>query len=94
MSTVVQRRRGTAAQHATFTGAEGELTVKTDTKELVVHDGVTPGGWTGGGFLQAGTGAVARTAQSKMRDVVSVKDFGAVMVPRMTRRQFKPPSPR
>jgi len=29
-------------------------------------------------FLQAGTSAVARTAQSKMRDVVSVKDFGAV----------------
>ena len=29
-------------------------------------------------FLQAGTGAVTRTAQSKMRDVVSVKDFGAV----------------
>ena len=30
------------------------------------------------GFIQAGTGAVTRTAQSKMRDVVSVKDFGAV----------------
>jgi hypothetical protein len=29
-------------------------------------------------FLQAGTGAVTRTAQDKMRDVVSVKDFGAV----------------
>jgi hypothetical protein len=29
-------------------------------------------------FLQAGTSAVVRTAQSKMRDVVSVKDFGAV----------------
>jgi hypothetical protein len=29
-------------------------------------------------FLQAGTGAVVRTAQAKMRDVVSVKDFGAV----------------
>lgn len=29
-------------------------------------------------FLQAGTGAVSRTGQSKMRDVVSVKDFGAV----------------
>ena len=29
-------------------------------------------------FLQAGTGAVVRSAQSKMRDVVSVKDFGAV----------------
>jgi hypothetical protein len=30
------------------------------------------------GFLPAGTGATARTAQAKMRDVVSVKDFGAV----------------
>ena len=30
------------------------------------------------GFLQAGTGAQARTVQSKLRDVVSVKDFGAV----------------
>lgn len=30
------------------------------------------------GFLQAGTGAVARTVQSKLRDVISVKDFGAV----------------
>jgi parallel beta-helix repeat protein len=29
-------------------------------------------------FLQAGVGAVTRTAQAKMRDVVSVKDFGAV----------------
>jgi hypothetical protein len=28
-------------------------------------------------FLQAGSGAVVRTAQSKMRDVVSVLDFGA-----------------
>jgi hypothetical protein len=78
MATVVQRRRGTAAQHASFTGAQGEITIKTDTKELVVHDGSTPGGWTGGGFLQAGTGAVTRTAQAKMRDIVSVKDFGAV----------------
>lgn len=30
------------------------------------------------GFIQAGTGAVARDAQSKMREIVSVKDFGAV----------------
>lgn len=30
------------------------------------------------GFLQAGSGAQARTVQSKLRDVVSVKDFGAV----------------
>jgi len=30
------------------------------------------------GFIQAGTGAVTRTAQSKMRESVSVLDFGAV----------------
>lgn len=31
----------------------------------------------GGGFIQAGTGAVQRTVESKLQDVVSVKDFGA-----------------
>jgi hypothetical protein len=30
------------------------------------------------GFIQAGTGAVATTAQAKMREQISVKDFGAV----------------
>lgn len=30
------------------------------------------------GFLQSGTSAVARTVQAKLRDFVSVKDFGAV----------------
>ena len=32
----------------------------------------------GGGFIQSGTGAVQRTVESKLQDVVSVKDFGAV----------------
>ena len=36
------------------------------------------GGSNSIGFLQSGTGAVARTVQSKERDIVSVKDFGAV----------------
>lgn len=30
------------------------------------------------GFIQAGTGAVATTVQTKLRDTISVKDFGAV----------------
>jgi len=30
------------------------------------------------GFIQAGAGAVATTAQAKMRETISVKDFGAV----------------
>jgi len=44
MSLAVQRRRGTTADHATFTGAVGELTVDTDKKTVVVHDGLTAGG--------------------------------------------------
>jgi Major tropism determinant N-terminal domain/Pectate lyase superfamily protein len=79
MATQLKLRRGTAAQTAAFTGAQGEVTIKTDTKEIVVHDGVTPGGWTGGGFLPAGTGVVATTVQAKLReDAISAKAFGAV----------------
>jgi len=32
----------------------------------------------GGGFIQSGSGATQRTVESKLQDVVSVKDFGAV----------------
>lgn len=44
MAKQVQFRRGTTAQHATFTGAAGELTIDTDKKVPVVHDGSTAGG--------------------------------------------------
>jgi hypothetical protein len=37
-----------------------------------------PGAVVGASFTQAGAGAVARTIDSKLKDVVSVKDFGAV----------------
>ena len=40
-----QRRRGTTAQHASFTGLLGEVTVDTDKKVTVVHDGSTAGGF-------------------------------------------------
>jgi hypothetical protein len=40
----VRLRRGTTAQHTTFTGADGEITFDTSKKVLVVHDGVTAGG--------------------------------------------------
>jgi hypothetical protein len=77
MATIIQRRRGTTAQHATFTGAEGEITIDTDTKEIVVHDGVTPGGFPGGGYLPAGTGAVATNVQAKLRESPSVSDYNS-----------------
>lgn len=43
-SFAIKQRRGTTAQHATFTGLAGEITVDTDKKTVVVHDGSTAGG--------------------------------------------------
>lgn len=48
VATQVQLRRGTAAQMATFIGAQNELCATTDTHQLVLHDGVTLGGFTTG----------------------------------------------
>ena len=45
MATQVQRRRGTTAEHSTFTGAVGETTVDTSKDTVVVHDGATQGGF-------------------------------------------------
>jgi hypothetical protein len=47
MTKQVQRRRGTATQHTSFTGAEGEISVNTTNKSIHVHDGVTAGGIEG-----------------------------------------------
>ena len=44
MATEVRWRRGSSAEHETFTGAESEITVNTDDYSLHTHDGVTPGG--------------------------------------------------
>ena len=45
MAVQVQFRRGTKAQHDAFTGATGEVTVNTTDKTLVMHDGLTLGGF-------------------------------------------------
>lgn len=45
MSTAVQFRRGTAAEHTTFAGLEGEITVDTTNDTLRVHDGSQAGGY-------------------------------------------------
>ena len=44
MSKRIQLRRGTTAETNAFTGAVGEVTVDTDKKTVVVHDGTTVGG--------------------------------------------------
>jgi hypothetical protein len=45
MPTILQLRRGTTAEHATFTGAVGEVTVNTTKDTIVVHDGAVAGGY-------------------------------------------------
>ena len=45
MAKRLQLRRGTTANHGTFTGAVGEITIDTDKDVVVVHDGATAGGF-------------------------------------------------
>ncbi|TAF13948.1 MAG: hypothetical protein EAZ74_04825, partial [Alphaproteobacteria bacterium] len=45
MTTAVQHRRGTTAEHSTFTGLEGELTIDTTKDTAVIHDGTLAGGY-------------------------------------------------
>ena len=44
MATAIQRRRGTATQHGSFTGLAGEITIDTTNNTVRVHDGSTAGG--------------------------------------------------
>lgn len=45
MTKQVQFRRGTTAQHSSFTGALAEITVDTNKKTAIVHDGTQVGGF-------------------------------------------------
>lgn len=45
MAKQLQLRKGTTADHSTFIGAVGELSVNTQTGSLLLHDGTTPGGF-------------------------------------------------
>lgn len=68
-SSPIQQFRGTTAQHKTYKGLPGELTVDTDKHVVVVHDGSTAGGHpmvpdkfllkSAGGILTFNTGAEA-----------------------------------
>ena len=44
MAKLLKLRRGTTTQHASFTGAEGEVTIDTTKDTAVVHDGAQAGG--------------------------------------------------
>jgi len=78
MSKRVQLRKGTAAEHSTFTGANGEVTVDTTNKTLRVHDGMTVGGtqlaiFTGGLIPAAQLPAATTSTQGivKLNDTLT-----------------------
>ena len=64
----VRLRRGTTTQHATFTGADGEVTCDVTKKILVLHDGVTPGGKPIDGFVKLAPGnpSILQTLESAL----------------------------
>jgi len=72
----VQLRRGTTAQHAVYTGPQGEVTVDTDKNALVLHDGATAGGkvMPTGDVIATGS-TTARSLADRFADVVHILDF-------------------
>ena len=58
--------------------ADAELYTKDNAGNVRKFQNTTTGTADGVQFTQAGTSAVQRTVESKLQDVVSVKDFGAV----------------
>ena len=64
MSVQVKRRRDTAANLATFTGAQAELLVDTTNNRVQVHDGVTAGGWPAAKLAEVVTNTRAAIADA------------------------------
>lgn len=83
MSFAFQRRRGTTAQHASFTGLLAELTVDTDKDTVVVHDGSTAGGVPLAkerNTLNAQTGTTYTLAATDKDGVVTANNASAITV--------------
>ena len=63
MAFAIQRRRGTATEHNSFTGLVGEITIDTTNNTIRVHDGSTAGGHRLAKFSEVNT-------QENIEDVV------------------------
>lgn len=76
MSTQVKRRRGTAAENASFTGAIAELVFLTDAKRGAIHDAVKAGGYHLPTALDLLNGALTRgTASGTNTYALTLPDF-------------------
>jgi hypothetical protein len=80
-ATQIQFRRGSAAQMATFTGAQGEVVVDTTNKRVVVHDGATAGGWPMAGLNVANTFTAAQTFAVATGPLVTLTSQSGVASP-------------
>ena len=83
MSFAFQRRRGTTAQHASFTGLLAELTVDTDKDTVVVHDGSTAGGYPLSkqrNTVNAQTGTTYTLVLTDADNVVTANNASAITV--------------
>ena len=69
---------GTKAQYDAIVTKDSSTQYNTD-DGVYVGTTLVSGGGANANFQQAGTGAVVRTSQSKMRDTVHARDFGAVL---------------
>ena len=88
MTTQVQFRKGTTAEHAIFTGAVAEITVDTEKKTAVVHDGSDVGGFelqrarwetiAASGNLSCGVRYLADTSSSALNLNMPYESNGAV----------------
>jgi hypothetical protein len=88
MTTQVQFRKGTTAEHALFTGAVAEITVDTEKKTAVIHDGSDVGGfelqrarWTtidASGNLSAGVRYLVDSTNSALNLNMPYESAGAV----------------
>ena len=68
MAKKLQLRGGTTSQHSSFTGAVREVTVDTDKKSIVVHDGSTAGGFPVGGGPSLGADSIIRTNKTEINE--------------------------
>jgi len=75
-SYAIQRRRGTAAEHGSFTGLAGELTVNTTRNSIHVHDGSTAGGHEAAKSTLANLGTTAINAHLLV-DTDNAYDLGS-----------------
>ena len=72
MAQQVQLRRGTTANHSSFTGAAGEITVDTTLNTIRVHDGSTVSGFTLAKTASPSLTGTTSTANLTVNGLVSV----------------------